>query len=199
MSIESSLLRCRSQSGTLSHVASIISHVAVPLALGIGLGTPVVPGRLLAAGALASIVPDLDVVAFRFDIPYDSAWAHRGFTHSLGFALVLGGCAAAGARWLHARRWLAFLFVALAAASHGLLDAFTTGGRGIMFFWPLEEERFFFPWRVILVSPIGLRRFLSDHGLAVLANELVWVWLPSLALALVVYAVRRLVATAREN
>ena len=42
------------------------THPAIPLALGLGLGRAAVPGRLLAAGALASALPDLDVLAFRF-------------------------------------------------------------------------------------------------------------------------------------
>jgi inner membrane protein len=131
-------------------------------------------------------------VAFRFDIPFDSALAHRGFSHSLAFALIVGAAAAAAARLLNAAPWTAFGFVSLAAASHGFLDALTDGGRGVMFFWPFDDERFFFPWRVILVSPIGIRGFISQYGLEVLQSEAIWVWLPASAMLLVVYALRRL-------
>jgi hypothetical protein len=47
---------------------TIVTHPAVPLALGLGLGTQVVSPRLLAASAVASILPDADVAAFWFGI-----------------------------------------------------------------------------------------------------------------------------------
>jgi inner membrane protein len=78
------------------------------------------------------------------------------------------------------RLWT-YLF--LAAASHGILDAMTDGGLGIALLAPFDDTRYFFPFRPIEVSPINIRRFLSGRGLAVLASELLWVWLPSAALA----------------
>jgi inner membrane protein len=173
-------------------MASILSHPAVPLAIGLGLGTRIVPPKLLLAAVIACVIPDLDVAAFRFGIPYDAALGHRGFTHSILFALTLGTASAAVAPALRTRAWFAFLFVALSAASHGFLDAFTNGGRGVMFFWPLDDARLFFPWRVILVSPIGVRAFISGYGLEVLRSEAIWIWLPACFLALLVYACRRL-------
>ena len=41
---------------------TIISHAAVPLALGIGLGHKRIPAALLMSGVLASMLPDADVV-----------------------------------------------------------------------------------------------------------------------------------------
>ncbi len=35
--------------------------------------------RLLIAGMVASIAPDLDVAAFRFGIAYSHEFGHRGF------------------------------------------------------------------------------------------------------------------------
>ena len=47
-------------------------------------------------------------------------------------------------------------------------------------------ERYFFPFRPIVVSPIGLTDFFSEWGAAVIKSELLWVWLPaSLVVALV--------------
>ena len=153
---------------------TILSHPAVPLALGIGL-----PPRLLVAGVLASVVPDLDVLAFRLGVPYDASWGHRGATHSIAFALLLGLVALLFASRVLARRSVAFSFVALAAASHGLLDMLTNGGRGVALFWPVTTERFFFPSRMIEVSPLSLRRLLDGRGLEVLQSELLWIWLPA--------------------
>jgi len=59
----------------------------------------------------------------------------------------------------------------LTTASHGFLDAMTNGGLGIAFFSPFDPTRYFFPWKPILVSPIGLGRFLSQRGAAVLAAK----------------------------
>ena len=56
---------------------TVLSHAAVPLALGVGLGSRIVPPRLLAAGVLASALPDLDVIAFSWGVPYGSALGHR--------------------------------------------------------------------------------------------------------------------------
>jgi inner membrane protein len=72
-----------------------------------------------------------------------------------------------------------------------VLDAMTAGGGGIAFFAPFVNERYHFPWRPILVSPLNPGRFFGARGRAILANEFVWVWLPSMAFALVVTAVKR--------
>ena len=75
-----------------------------------------------------------------------------------------------------ARLWVFFF---LATASHGVLDAMTDGGLGVAFFAPLSDTRYFFPWRPIVVSPIGVAEFFGPRGLRVLWSELGWVWLPS--------------------
>jgi inner membrane protein len=108
---------------------TILGHAAVPLAIGLAAGGRRVPPRLLLAGVAAAMLPDADVALhFLVDAPWGSPWRHRGFTHSLPFALVAGLLAALGARGLRARPVVAFAFVALACASHGLLDMLTTGG-----------------------------------------------------------------------
>lgn len=172
-------------------VASIISHPAVPLVLGLGLGTHRIPRRLLLAGVLASIAPDADVVAFRLGVPFDAPLAHRGFTHALAFAGLCAIVAAAASRWLRAGAWTAAAFVAASMASHGLLDALTNGGRGVMFFWPFDQGRYFWPFRPIEVSPIGVRGFFSAQGAAVLGSELVWIWLPAATLGAALLLARR--------
>ena len=164
-------------------MASIISHPAIPLAIGYGLGAGIISRRLMIAGIVCCIAPDLDVylhgLAARFP-----ALEHRGLTHSLVFAVLCGAAAAAFARTLHARPLIAFLFISIATASHGLIDAFTTGGPGILFFWPFSEERYFMPLQFIQVSPIGISSFFSSRGLDVLLSELKWLWLPSVAFAI---------------
>lgn len=163
---------------------TILSHAAVPLALGLGLGAAVIPRRLLALGVIAAILPDLDVLAFRLHIAYADTFGHRGISHSLAFALLLGLLAVLIHRSLGSKPLNTFLFVASCAASHAILDMFTNGGLGVLLWWPLSTERVFAAWQVIEVSPLSLQRIFSARGLAVLQSELVWVWLP----ALLVYA-----------
>lgn len=159
-------------------MATILTHPLIPIAVRFGLGRDVVSNRLLFVAALATILPDGDVIAFYYDIPYSSQWGHRGFTHSFAFAAALGGLAVVARDYLGASARLAFWFVAISCATHPLLDAMTDGGLGSAFFWPLSDSRYFLPWQPIEVSPIGISRFLSARGRCVLMSEAVWIWLP---------------------
>ena len=168
---------------------TIFSHPAVPIAIGLGLGKKIISKRLVAVGAIASILPDLDVIAFSFGIPYDAPLGHRGFTHSLFFALLVAGIGACAYRWCQSSFSRTFWFLLVAMASHGMLDAFTNGGLGIAFFWPWVDDRYFAPWRMIQVSPIGIF-FFSTRGLSVIISELKWVWLPCVLLGIVLAVFR---------
>jgi inner membrane protein len=163
-------------------VPTIISHAVVPLAIGIGLGRARLPTGLLVAGMLCAMLPDADVVAFVVGIPYADSFGHRGASHSLPAAVLVGLLAFAVCHRIAAPPVLAALFLAMSTASHGLLDMFTDGGLGVALYWPVSDVRISAPVRPIEVSPIG-RDFLSMRGLAVLASEIVWVWLPCVLLA----------------
>jgi inner membrane protein len=151
-------------------------------------------GAVIATAAFCAVAPDCDVLAFRFGIPYEAALGHRGFTHSLAFALLLGSAAALllrSALRAEARPLAPTLaLLVLATASHGMLDALTDGGLGVAFFSPFDSTRYFLPWRPIAVSPLGVGRFFSGRGLAVVQSEAIWIGLPSLALWLVQRATR---------
>jgi inner membrane protein len=172
-------------------VPSAITHAVAAAAI----GSIMVPGRrgLIALGAICSAVPDADVVGFRFGISYGDLLGHRGLTHSIAFAALL----AAAVTWVGISRRgqpvatdRLYFFLFLATVSHGLLDALTNGGLGVAFFAPFSADRFFFPWRPIVVSPISIRRFFSGGGLAVIASELFVVWIPATAIWLAGRAVR---------
>jgi inner membrane protein len=175
-------------------VPTILTHPAVPLAVGLGLGSGVVSRRLLAAGVFFSIAPDFDVYAHLVPSGFISGMSHRAVTHSLVFALLCALLAALIAPRLQTTRLTAFWFVALATASHGFLDAFTNGGSGIEFFWPFHKEGYFMPVQPIEVSPLGILPFFSERGLAVIVSELTWVWPPAIALGLAIYGLRRALA-----
>ncbi|MFN2567117.1 MAG: metal-dependent hydrolase [Gemmatimonadaceae bacterium] len=172
---------------------SAFSHAIAGLAIGSAFWRPGVPARYWALGAVVAALPDLDVVGYRLGIPYGGVLGHRGISHSLAFAAALSAAIAvalpSGAG--PASRGQLWLYLFLATASHGVLDAFTNGGGGIAFFAPFHNARYFFPWTPIEVSPIGVRSFFTERGVRVLANELVWVWLPSLIFAAVALWLRR--------
>jgi inner membrane protein len=143
---------------------------------------------------LASLAtaPDLDVLAFRFGIPYDHPLGHRGFTHSLVFAALVAALSLlVWRRAIPAHAHLCAALTFLAVASHGVLDAFTDAGLGVGLLIPFDTGRYFAPWRPILTSPLSVAAFFSPHGMAVLANEALWVGAPTLLLVLLVTVLRR--------
>lgn len=173
-------------------MCSVLTHPAVPLALSAFLPRGAASPALLLAGAACSVVPDLDVIGFGFGVSYSDMLGHRGLTHSVLFAAALGALltftlfrAAPGGNWPTS------LFLSLSTLSHALLDMLTNGGLGVALFAPFSNERYFFPWRPIEVSPIGVSSFLSDWGVRVILSELRWVWLPSAVVYALGYVTRR--------
>jgi inner membrane protein len=141
---------------------------------------------------LCAVLPDADVLTFAFGVPYGSMFGHRGLTHSLAFALLLAFAVVALFFRDEPNRKALVLFFFLATASHGALDALTNGGLGVAFFAPFSGARYFFPFRPVVVSPIGVGSFFSEWGLAVIESELLWVWLPAGAVVSLVLIFRRL-------
>lgn len=106
-------------------------------------------------------------------------------------ALLLALIALPLARALKASPLAVVYFLAISMISHGVLDALTNGGHGVAFLWPFSAERILFDFRPIEASPVSLRRFMSERGWQVLESELIWVWMPALALAVVGWCFRR--------
>ena len=93
--------------------------------------------RAMVAFSALSLAPDLDVIAFRFGIPYSATFGHRGAAHSICAAVTLASVAALATRLTpeqdgggqtRSRLWL---LCATVAVSHGLLDTLTDGGLGV--------------------------------------------------------------------
>lgn len=181
-------------------MASIVSHAVAAVGIGAALYHRKIPTRFWLAGITCSVLPDLDVIGFRFGIHYGDFWGHRGFTHSLVFAAILATVATiAIARGMRDIHWFSlYVYLFLATASHGLLDAMTDGGLGVAFFSPFDTRRYFLPWRPIRVSPIGITRFFTPRGFSVFRTEIVWIWLPSLLLVLLSLVLARVKAGAGQ-
>lgn len=174
-------------------MASVFTHAFFAAALGGVYARERMPARFWVLSMLCAVLPDADVLAFAFGVPYGSMFGHRGFTHSFFFAALLGVLVTAVFFRDSPRKASLALFFSLATASHAVLDALTDGGRGVALFAPFSGERYFFPFRPLRVSPIGVGAFFSEWGLAVVLSELLWVWLPvSLCVGLVLIFRRKM-------
>jgi len=176
-------------------MASAFGHALAAVAIGKMVSVNKQPWRFWLLGIFCAILPDADVLAFVVGIPYNHVLGHRGITHAILFALVIALLVTGlffksirinSAAW----RFLVSYFF-LATLSHALLDALTNGGLGVAFFAPFHNERYFFPFTPIQVSPIGAGRFFSKWGLLVLKSEAFWIGIPSAILLVIKYLWRR--------
>lgn len=160
-------------------MASAFSHAFVALALGKAPRQRLFSWRTVCLGMVCSVVPDLDVVGFYVGIPYEHVLGHRGLSHSLPFAGVMSGLLVGLLYRQHSERvkTAVFFYLLLCTASHGLLDAMTDGGLGVAFFSPLDTTRYFFSFRPVVVSPIGIGKFVGERAFGVLKSEAKWILL----------------------
>jgi inner membrane protein len=169
---------------------SIITHTVVGFAGGNIFPIRNLPKRFWFFSLVLPVLPDADVIAFKFGIPYGHFFGHRGFFHSLFFALILAvlvvGLFFKDKRFFSKERFSYLLYFFLLTASHGVLDAFTNGGLGIALLSPFDTTRYFFPWQPIEVAPIGIWAFFSDWGVRVLWSEILWIWLPLVVIVVLV-------------
>jgi inner membrane protein len=173
-------------------MASVFGHSIVGFTL-----TKVIDNKhtkwLLLVAVFSTILPDFDVVAFRMGIPYSHPLGHRGFTHSILFALlwalILMGSLGRKSKLI----WFSVVF--LSTVSHGVLDAMTSGGKGVGFLIPFNNNRFFFPFREIKVSPLGISKFFSEWGLQVIFSEIKYIMLPCLFILIIRFLVYKRINT----
>ena len=168
---------------------SAITHALVGLSSGLAVSQGSAPKRFWVLSMICAMLPDLDVLTFKFGIAYASFWGHRGFFHSIFFAVLLGGIIATlffRKEGVLSKSWLFyFLYFSVVASTHGILDALTNGGLGIALLSPFDTERYFFPATPIYVSPLSVKAFISGRGLAVLKNEILWVWCPAIFMVII--------------
>jgi len=161
---------------------TVMTHGIFAVALGHVFKNSALPRRFWTLAIVCSILPDLDVVGFKFGVQYADLWGHRGITHSLVFALFTAGLVVLlffRQSEFRPLRMRLVVFYFLVTASHGLFDAMTNGGLGIAFFAPFDNARYFLPFQPIEVSPIGIRNFFTQRSADVLISEAKWLLLPS--------------------
>jgi inner membrane protein len=140
---------------------------------------------------VGSILPDLDVLGFRFGIKYEDMLGHRGFTHSILFALLYATlCLLFYLKENKKEKAKLFLLFFISIMSHGILDMLTNGGLGVGLLIPFSPERYFFPFTPLEVSPIG-KNFFSQRGIYVLLNEFKYIVIPSISILVLGFLIKR--------
>ncbi len=133
-------------------MSSIVGHalagVSVASAIEHG-GTRENRRRLFGLAALLSITPDLDVLIYIAFRPLGMT-PHRGITHTIVFALFVGVFMAIVCRRFLGLTYLrVFLIVSAVLLSHSLLDYLMGCGPAVPFFWPISEQGFLLPFRLV--------------------------------------------------
>ncbi|GAA6143452.1 metal-dependent hydrolase [Hydrogenophaga sp. 5NK40-0174] len=184
---------------------AVFLHFAPAIGLAATVGKRIISPRLMLAGAACAVLPDVDFLVMKLGgFPYGHIYGHRGFTHSIGFAVLLAVLA-----WLWAVPWrrqaqqtrklrwadraIAASFILLCTLSHPLLDNLINAGICTAWFWPLDDARTCLPWRPISVS--GMRMFTLDW----LWVEMKWIGLPLLAVAAVARLWRRMARWMKQS
>ncbi|WP_299685224.1 metal-dependent hydrolase [uncultured Dokdonia sp.] len=175
-------------------MASAFGHAFAAIALGTSIPKTYRSTKFWILAVICSILPDADVISFSLGIPYDSFWGHRGFSHSLLAACIVGVLITIifYRTSIFSKKGISLiLFFTLATASHAVLDAMTTGGLGVAFFSPWDDTRHFFSWRPIQVSPIGIQNFFSKWGLRVILSELIYIFIPAAVYMVISYLINK--------
>jgi inner membrane protein len=147
--------------------------------------------KLAIVSIISGVLPDLDCIGFHTKVPYDHPLGHRGFSHSILFALLWALVLTILAFKKSTAKFKIFVVLFLSTISHGILDAFTNGGQGVGFFIPFNNERFFFPMRPIEASPLSIASFF-EQALPILTNEILWIGIPCLLVFLATSAGKKL-------
>jgi inner membrane protein len=138
---------------------SLLGHIAIGAVVGrgtTGQGEPaeVLAPRILGLAALA-MLPDLDLALHEL-IPQSTLFEHRGPSHSLAVALLVGlvvGLVVLGTGDGHPVKWAVIATVVV--ASHGVMDAFGQSPLGVELLWPISDVRLLAPWQVLPNPMLG--------------------------------------------
>ncbi len=133
-------------------MSSVLGHGLVGISVASAIGGNQPEGKkpkLLLIAALTAIVPDLDVLVYIAFGPLGIT-SHRGITHTLLFAAIMGAALAAISRSYFTLNFLrAFLLFSGVIVSHLLLDYIMGCGPPVPFFWPLADQGYLFPFKVV--------------------------------------------------
>jgi len=120
-----------------------------------------VGNKAMLYGAIAGTIPDLDVLSGYFVDTVTAIEWHRGFSHSIFFAILFAPIFGwlifkierkSGVTW---REWSQLMFLGL--FTHPILDVFTTWGT--QFFWPFDIRLAF--QNIFVIDPLYTLPFLA--------------------------------------
>ncbi|MEO9210239.1 MAG: metal-dependent hydrolase [Ginsengibacter sp.] len=123
-----------------------LTHIALGTCIGEAFFKKGFGKKAMLWGALAQSIPDIDIVASLWQTTPENLLAHRGFTHSILFALLIVPLFAYTAERIHRKRKIPFkkwlLFFAVEIFVHLFIDGFNNYGTG----WlePFSNVRFSF-------------------------------------------------------
>lgn len=143
-----------------------LTHIAIGACIGELFTDRQFGKKALIWGALAQSIPDIDFISTFWLGPTEELIAHRGFTHSILFGVLITFFMAVTAERFHRphdislRKWMFFLGTEVAV--HLFLDAFNNYGTG--WFEPFSDRRVSFH-TLFVVDPV----FSIFSGLACLA------------------------------
>jgi inner membrane protein len=120
-----------------------LTHMALGACIGEVVSRKKLGRKAMAFGAIAQLIPDIDFVYGLWMNPVSNALAHRGFTHSLLFGIIISGLLA----WMFRRWWrnksISYNFwltiIGVQVFVHIVLDAFNAYGTG--WFEPFSHYR----------------------------------------------------------
>ncbi len=115
-----------------------ITQIVLGAAVGEAVLGRKIGNKAMLLGAIGGTIPDLDVAAQFFTDTVTALEIHRGFTHSIVFAisfgLLFGWLCSLWDKRATLKQWWLFWFSCF--VTHALLDAHTTWGTQL--FWPLD-------------------------------------------------------------
>lgn len=146
-----------------------VTQIVLGAAVGEAVLGKKIGNKAMVLGAIAGTIPDLDIIANYFTDTVSALEIHRGFTHSIVFAVVFGLLFG----WLLSlwdkraglKDWFWFWF--LCFVTHPLLDAHTTWGTQL--FWPLDLRLAY--KNIFVIDPLYTLPFLVFLILAMLQKR----------------------------
>lgn len=146
-----------------------VTQIVLGAAVGEAVLGKKIGNKAMLLGAIAGTIPDLDVLAKHFTDTITALEMHRGFTHSIIFAVVFGLLFG----WLLSlwdkraslQEWCWFWF--LCFVTHPLLDAHTTWGTQL--FWPSELRLEY--KNIFVIDPLYTLPFLTFLLLALFQKK----------------------------
>jgi inner membrane protein len=123
-----------------------LTHIVLGACIGEATAGKMLGKRAMLVGALAQSVPDSDFIAYLWLDKTENLLGHRGFTHSLLFAVIITACMTWFFKWYFRRRKVLrkelILLFGINIFTHLFLDSFNAYGIGL--FEPFYHTRISF-------------------------------------------------------